>query len=167
MVSPSCLQHSLVSLQMKSLCYHKQQPPKGWSPGGAVRAAQVEQWGREALVAFWSRWYFPANAVLYVVGDLDRSIVEIVDLIGVIFDRVPPAREPLPGAGEAALPSNGSSSSGRQGNGLHDYGRGDSQSGGVASTSDSSNGNGAAPAAGAARLGPLKRKHAVCPPFTS
>ncbi len=32
---------------------------------------QVEQWQREEIMGFWGRHYFPANATLYVVGDID------------------------------------------------------------------------------------------------
>lgn len=32
---------------------------------------QVEQWQRDEIMGFWARHYFPANATLYVVGDID------------------------------------------------------------------------------------------------
>lgn len=82
---------------------------------------------------FWEKWYFPANAVLYIVGDYRRSIEEVKALIEQAFGAVPPGRERLPGA-EAASLTNGSSSNG---------------------SSPSSNGT-------AALLGPLKQKHKVC-----
>ena len=114
-------------------------------------------------MAFWSRWYFPANAVLYVVGDFDRSVDEVRGLIDACFGGIPPAREPLPGAGQPALLNGSSSSSGNWHGDELQNGRGGLHSGGAASTSGGSNGNGAAPAADAAGLAPLKRKHAVRP----
>ena len=56
-------------------------------------AAQVERWGREALMEFWSDWYFPANATLYIVGQLDRSVDETRELIARTFGAVPAGRE--------------------------------------------------------------------------
>ena len=57
---------------------------------------------------FWEKWYFPANAVLYIVGDYNRPIEEVKALIEDSFGAVPRARERLPGA-EAAPLTNGSS----------------------------------------------------------
>jgi predicted Zn-dependent peptidase len=31
---------------------------------------QVKLWSKQELHAFWRKWYFPANATLYIVGDL-------------------------------------------------------------------------------------------------
>ena len=45
------------------------------------KVEQVDQWSREQLLAFWKKWYFPANATLFVVGDLDRSTAELEQLI--------------------------------------------------------------------------------------
>ncbi len=42
---------------------------------------QVQKWPHSQLREFWSKWYFPANATLYVVGDLDRNIDETKSLI--------------------------------------------------------------------------------------
>lgn len=56
-------------------------------------AAQVERWGREALMEFWGDWYFPANATLYIVGQLDRSVDETRELIARTFGAVPAGRE--------------------------------------------------------------------------
>ena len=42
---------------------------------------QVQEWPREQLLEFWYKWYFPANATLFVVGDLDRSVPELEQLI--------------------------------------------------------------------------------------
>ncbi|CAL8466878.1 g6414 [Coccomyxa elongata] len=95
---------------------------------------QVEKWDREALMKFWEKWYFPANAVLYIVGDYRRPVEEVKALIEQSFGAVPPGRERLPGAEAAAL-TNGSSNG----------------------SSPSSNG-------AAAEDGPLKQKHKVRPP---
>jgi secreted Zn-dependent insulinase-like peptidase len=38
-----------------------------WPCSGCV---QVKKWDRAKLRAFWEKWYFPANATLYIVGDL-------------------------------------------------------------------------------------------------
>ncbi len=75
---------------------------------------QVELWDREALMNFWEKWYFPANAVLYIVGDYDRPVEEVKALIERSFGAVPRARERLPGVEAAPLNnghSNGSSPS--------------------------------------------------------
>jgi hypothetical protein len=42
---------------------------------------QVAKWSAAQLKEFWSRWYFPANATLYVVGDLDRDVEGVQALI--------------------------------------------------------------------------------------
>ena len=34
----------------------------------------VEQWERQEITGFWQRHYFPANATLYVVGDIDVEV---------------------------------------------------------------------------------------------
>lgn len=39
---------------------------------------QVKQWPQDLVHAFWKRWYFPANATLYVVGDFDRCVCDCV-----------------------------------------------------------------------------------------
>ncbi len=44
-------------------------PPRRF-PIGQVE--QVKKWPHSVLQEYWSRWYFPANMTLYVVGDLDR-----------------------------------------------------------------------------------------------
>ena len=53
---------------------------------------QVEQWDRKMLMTFWEKWYFPANAVLYIVGDLSSSVAEIESLIQTAFGNVPAGR---------------------------------------------------------------------------
>lgn len=45
--------------------------------GACVRVCpllQVEQWEREEIMGFWARHYFPANATVYVVGDVDVEV---------------------------------------------------------------------------------------------
>lgn len=34
----------------------------------------MEQWERQEIMSFWGRHYFPANATLYVVGDIDVQV---------------------------------------------------------------------------------------------
>lgn len=41
------------------------------------KTEQVKQWPQDRVHAFWRRWYFPANATLYIVGDLDRWVVVV------------------------------------------------------------------------------------------
>lgn len=48
-------------------CLNRTGPP-------ALLLAQVEQWQREEIMGFWARHYFPANATLYVVGDIDAKV---------------------------------------------------------------------------------------------
>jgi hypothetical protein len=38
------------------------------------RMDQVEKWQRDEIVGFWQRHYFPANATLYIVGDVDVQV---------------------------------------------------------------------------------------------
>lgn len=106
----------------------------------------MEKWDRRALINFWEKWYFPANAVLYIVGDLRRSIEDVQALIQSAFGGVPPGREKLPGATGTPL-TNGTNGPGPV--------QLDSRA-----TSSSRNGSSAAePHEG--ELGPLKRKHEV------
>lgn len=53
---------------------------------------QIKEWSRETLYQFWKKWYFPANATLYVVGDLDRKPEQVVDMIKATFGQVPAGR---------------------------------------------------------------------------
>ena len=54
---------------------------------------QVEAWRAQAVRDFHARWYFPANATLYVVGDFDATVDELEDMIGASFGgRRPPRR---------------------------------------------------------------------------
>lgn len=46
------------------------------------REEQVPLWDVETIKAFHRRWYFPANATLYVVGDIG-SVSQTVKLIEV------------------------------------------------------------------------------------
>ena len=85
------------------------------------------------LMAFWEKWYFPANAVLYIVGDLGSEVPRIEALIERAFGAVPPGRERLPGSSGESVSQNG--------NGVVHSGNGVSKE----------------PVA----LGPLKRKHEV------
>ena len=50
---------------------------------------QVPGWTREQLLSFWQRWYVPANATLFVVGDFDRSVPQIVEMVEKLFGPVP------------------------------------------------------------------------------
>ena len=50
---------------------------------------QVEQWSPELLKDFWQRFYFPANATLYVVGDLERGVEGTEAVIRDTFGRIP------------------------------------------------------------------------------
>lgn len=51
---------------------------------------QVEKWTWAQLRAFWERWYFPANATLFVVGDVDPEVVRAE--IQRSFGRIPTDR---------------------------------------------------------------------------
>lgn len=62
---------------------------------------QVERWQRSEIMGFWQKHYFPSNATLYVVGDVDATVTK--ELIAATFGRVPapaPSLTPSPGAGE-------------------------------------------------------------------
>eukprot|EP00884_Botryococcus_braunii_P007566 jgi/Botrbrau1/16810/Bobra.150_2s0037.1 len=52
------------------------------------KTEQVEQWDRDTLINFWKKWYFPANATLYVVGDFDRPVAEVEKLIYKSFGHI-------------------------------------------------------------------------------
>ena len=51
---------------------------------------------------FWRRWYFPANATLYVVGNFDRTVPEVEDLIRKTFGPIPPGLQQPDGSPPAA-----------------------------------------------------------------
>lgn len=98
---------------------------------------------------FWQKWYFPANAVLYIVGEFGRPVEDVRALIDASFGMIPPGREPLPGSATPLLPgsSNGADSS---------NGRVQSS----AAASSNANGNGTSHDNGAGQSA-LKRKHKV------
>lgn len=74
---------------------------------------QVKHWDGVMLKDFWGRWYFPANATLYVVGEMDGGVQGTEELIKATFGKVAPVREELPAA--AALPNgNGNGAAGQQ-----------------------------------------------------
>jgi predicted Zn-dependent peptidase len=102
----------------------------------------VEKWGRDALISFWEKWYFPANAVLYIVGEFGRPVDEVKALIQKTFGAVPPGREKLPGATATPL-SNGN---------------------GPRYADSTAHSNGTEPDNGKVPLGPLKKKHKVAWP---
>jgi predicted Zn-dependent peptidase len=53
--------------------------------------SQVKKWSKQELHAFWRKWYFPANATLYIVGDLtDAGVKEAIDHIHTHFGQVAP-----------------------------------------------------------------------------
>ncbi len=94
----------------------------------------MKQWNIDELRGFWQQWYFPANATLYVVGEVGRPAAEVRELIANTFGRVPPGRQPAEGSG-----------------GHHPQ----------QSLNGSSNGNGAVPHL-QQQQGPLKMRHPVC-----
>jgi len=49
---------------------------------------QIKKWTREDLVAFHAKWYFPANATLYVVGDFENA-ADVERLIEDTFGDLP------------------------------------------------------------------------------
>ncbi|KAK9797772.1 hypothetical protein WJX73_010222 [Symbiochloris irregularis] len=83
------------------------------------KVEQVPKWTRQQLVDFWKKWYFPGNATLYLVGNFDRPVEALPDLIRDVFGGVPPAYQDvdvpsaqpaasLNGNGAATLPQAGS-----------------------------------------------------------
>jgi len=56
---------------------------------------QIKAWQQKDLRAFHEKWYYPGNATLYVVGDLDEE--EIIDGIKKVFEPAPARHEPEPG----------------------------------------------------------------------
>ena len=61
---------------------------------------QVEAWPAQAVRDFHARWYFPANATLYVVGDFGADVDEVEKMIETSFENAAPAE----GAEEAESP---------------------------------------------------------------
>ena len=54
---------------------------------------QVKQWNKQQIVDFWRKWYYPANATLYLFGDFGCSIDEARALIEKSFGKVPAVRQ--------------------------------------------------------------------------
>jgi predicted Zn-dependent peptidase len=52
---------------------------------------QVSGWDAANVRAFHERWYFPANATLYVVGDFDADVPAVVEMIEAAFGAAVPA----------------------------------------------------------------------------
>lgn len=58
---------------------------------------QIKKWDPDTIQRFHERWYYPANATLYLVGDIP-SVSEAVHHIEAVFDSdpsPPPSRSPL------------------------------------------------------------------------
>ncbi|KAG9455542.1 hypothetical protein H6P81_000050 [Aristolochia fimbriata] len=53
---------------------------------------QIKKWDADKIKKFHERWYFPANATLYIVGDID-NIPKTVYQIEAVFGRTPAAEE--------------------------------------------------------------------------
>ena len=86
---------------------------------------QVRGWQRADLLEFWSRWYFPANATLYLVGDFGEGVTteDAARAVEAAFGRVPAGRQMRGDEGEdptsaaaaaAAAGGNGNGTTGRQ-----------------------------------------------------
>ena len=54
---------------------------------------QVASWDASKVRAFHDRWYFPANATLYVVGDFHADVPGVVEMIEKAFGDAAPAVE--------------------------------------------------------------------------
>jgi hypothetical protein len=48
---------------------------------------QIKKWDPETIKAFHERWYFPANATLFIVGDIGSvsRTVEMIEVLQTIF----------------------------------------------------------------------------------
>lgn len=57
---------------------------------------QVKKWNIDDLRRFWQRWYFPANATLYVVGDVNMTTEQLEAQIKQHFGKIPAGRMPGP-----------------------------------------------------------------------
>ena len=104
---------------------------------------QVRGWQRADLLEFWSTWYFPANATLYLVGDFGEGVTTegAAKAVEAAFGRVPAGRQLRGDEGDDATSAAGAASGG--------------------------NGSGRQPTAAqlvAAAKGELKRRHEVRPP---
>lgn len=58
---------------------------------------QIKAWQQKDLRHFHDKWYYPGNATLYVVGDLDKE--EMLAGIRKVFEPTPARHEPSPGVG--------------------------------------------------------------------
>lgn len=56
---------------------------------------QIKGWQQQDLKNFWTKWYYPGNATLFVVGDLEED--EIISGIERVFKPVPARNEFSPG----------------------------------------------------------------------
>lgn len=56
---------------------------------------KIKTWDADTIKAFHERWYFPANATLYLVGDIE-SIGKTVEQIEAVFEKIPAGCHPLP-----------------------------------------------------------------------
>ncbi|XP_068653506.1 stromal processing peptidase, chloroplastic-like [Aristolochia californica] len=54
---------------------------------------QIKKWDADKIKKFHERWYFPANATLYIVGDI-HNIPKIVYQIEAVFGQIPAGEEP-------------------------------------------------------------------------
>lgn len=53
---------------------------------------QIKKWDPETIKAFHERWYFPANATLFIVGDIGSvsrtvEMIEVLSLVPLLFLR--------------------------------------------------------------------------------
>jgi len=55
------------------------------------KVEQVKTWPKDHVKAFWERWYFPANATIYLVGDMVEPEADIVRMIDQFFGQLPKA----------------------------------------------------------------------------
>lgn len=76
---------------------------------------QVRGWQRADLLEFWGRWYFPANATLYLVGDFGEGVTTegAAKAVEAAFGRVPAGRHLRGDEGEHSTSADGNGS-GRQ-----------------------------------------------------
>lgn len=56
---------------------------------------QIKGWQQKDLKHFHEKWYYPGNATLYVVGDIDEE--EMISGIKKVFEPAPARHEPSPG----------------------------------------------------------------------
>lgn len=114
---------------------------------------QVEKWQRQEIMDFWGRHYFPANATLYVVGDVDVATTK--QLIADTFGRVPPSlNTPSPAAAE--LDASIMASAATVGDGMATNGAApEAENGAHSKANGNGNGNGASNGAHGAESGVL------------